>query len=176
MIPPFNTLRQGAVKASKRYVGTLLALDPGETTGWAIFESTVEDVQMKGCGQVKTWPLEIGLNLIDPLVRKLSDLPFTVVLESYRVYEWKSDSHSWSDVPTLQVIGAIKTLCIQRRMPYYEQTAQVAKQFVTDEKLETWGFYKPGLRHARDAMRHGCYFHLFRDKIKHAYPVDTCRR
>lgn len=167
MIPSFNALRLGVVKPTKRYVGWLLALDPGETTGWAMFESTLEQVTLQGCGQVKTWPLEIGLNLIDPLMTKSSpEVPLTVVMESYRVYEWKSDSHSWSDVPTLQVIGAFKTLAIQRKLPYYEQTAQVAKQFVTDEKLETWGFYKPGLRHARDAMRHGCYFHLFRDKIK----------
>jgi hypothetical protein len=82
-------------------------------------------------------------------------------MESYQVYDWKKDEHSFSQVPTLQVIGCIKTICKILHIPYYSQTAQVAKHFCTDEKLEQWGMWKRGERHARDAIRHGCYWLLF---------------
>jgi hypothetical protein len=39
--------------------------------------------------------------------------------------------------------------------------AHQAKGFVTDEKLKAWGFYQKGVRHARDSIRHACYFLLF---------------
>jgi hypothetical protein len=39
--------------------------------------------------------------------------------------------------------------------------ASQAKAFVTDQKLKEWGFWKEGMRHSRDAIRHGLYFLLF---------------
>jgi hypothetical protein len=44
---------------------------------------------------------------------------------------------------------------------YNMQTAQQAKNFVTDELLQHWGFYERGQRHSRDSMRHALYFLLF---------------
>lgn len=157
----FLDLRNRSQALGKRWTGTLLSLDPGHTTGYAVWKCTQEFVQLVEVGHVTTWT---GDDLtFDKFEDILKAYPIThVVMETYQVYEWKSSDHSWSQVPTIQIIGCIKTLCQQRKIPYSSQTAQVAKQFCTDEKLQQWNFYKPGLRHGRDAIRHGSYFILFR--------------
>jgi len=150
-------------KNVKPFHGTLLSLDPGETTGWSVFRST-DIIALTHCGQKKTWPQE-------DMVKELTDLfntfnPTIVVMEIYAVYEWKAQSHSWSEVPTLHVIGCIETLCIQRGIPFFFQSAQIAKAFCTDERLQEWGMYIKGQKHARDAIRHGTYALLFGTKNK----------
>ncbi len=141
------------------FTGVVLALDPGETTGWAKFSATPEQAVLEDYGQTKTWPIVDGVSGISELLQQHT--PTILVIESYRVYEWKVEDHSWSSVPTLQLIGCIKTLSIQHNKPVYEQTAQIAKNFCTDERLKLWGMYPKGLRHARDAIRHGIYYLLF---------------
>lgn len=42
-----------------------------------------------------------------------------------------------------------------------KQMAVTAKNFCTDDKLKQWGFWQAGQKHARDSIRHGCYFLLF---------------
>lgn len=161
MALPFNKIRQmlNKQKPETLFEGTLLALDPGETTGVAAFGCVKDEATLVHGGQIKTWPIT---ECVANLTKLLDDIkPDCVVFESYQVYEWKSDSHSWSQIPTVQVIGSIQTLLIQRNIPYYTQTAQVAKGWCTDAKLEEWGYWLKGLRHARDAIRHGCYFLLF---------------
>lgn len=135
--------------------GVLLALDPGETTGYAVFK----EGQLKDQGQIKTWPMVECVQNIAHLIDVHK--PTRVVYESYQVYEWKTEDHSWSQIPTVQVIGCLQTLLILNDIPYWTQTAQIAKQFVTDQRLEDWGMWFRGIRHARDAIRHGTYFLLF---------------
>lgn len=157
----FNQVRCALNKQKPEtlFEGTLLALDPGETCGVAAFGCTLDEATLVHAGQIKTWPLKDG---VESFTKLLNDIkPNIVVFESYQVYEWKSDTHSWSQIPTVQVIGMIQTLLIQQNIPYYTQTAQVAKNFVKDEKLEQWGYWLKGLKHARDAIRHSCYFLLF---------------
>lgn len=157
----FNDLRTKSQPVEKRWTGTLLSLDPGHTTGYSLWEVTTDKVTMIDANQLLTWKDDdIRLNTFNGLLHKYEI--DHVIYESYQVYDWKVKDHSWSQVPTLQVIGGIKILLQQRIISYSSQTAQVAKQFCTDEKLEQWGFYREGLRHARDAIRHGCYFLLFR--------------
>lgn len=159
-LPRFHDFRL-AVNNSKKvkpYVGCVLALDPGETTGWALFEASVDETVLLRAGQIKTWPMAVG---VPELQSMISSHFGHIVFERYAVYEWKSDEHSWSTVPTLHVIGAVETLCIQNSLPYSEQTAQIAKNFCTDKLLTAWDLYLPGLRHARDAIRHGTYFLMF---------------
>jgi hypothetical protein len=161
MIMPFVELYLRGVKPEKRFHGRLLSLDPGQTTGYAVWECLSQSVVLLDAGQLYTWAKEdIDVRPLNAIISKYG--PTHTVLESYQIYEWKNKDHSWSQVPTIQVIGGIKVLCQWNNITYSQQTAQVAKQFVTDEKLEAWGYYKPGVRHARDAIRHGCYYLLFR--------------
>jgi hypothetical protein len=136
----------------------LLALDPGHTTGWAVFEHG----KLTACGQSETE--QKGWAEIDRLFNDID--PTMVIYENYRVYQHKLARHSNSEVYTLRLVGVIEYLCdVKHRIPRYNQMASQAKGFVTDEKLKHWGFYRVGLRHARDAIRHGCYFLLFAEEL-----------
>lgn len=133
---------------------TLLCLDPGETTGWAVFENG----KLTAAGQAKT--KEGGWETIAKLFDDV--MPTHVIFENYRVYAHKLERHSNSEVYTLRLVGVIEFLCdVIHNISRYDQMAYQAKGFVSDDKLKDWDFYKPGYRHARDAIRHGCYFLLF---------------
>lgn len=159
--PTFETFRMAVNKAKKvvPFKGRLLALDPGETTGWSMFSATAEKVSLTEQGQICTWPQK---DMVENLTKLIDHhQPDLIVHEVYAVYEWKADSHSWSQVPTLHVIGCLETLCHQKGIPYLWQTAQIAKNFCTDDRLKEWGFYIKGQRHARDSIRHGTYYLMF---------------
>jgi hypothetical protein len=146
-------------RSDKRiWQGRILALDPGETTGLAFFDTT--DPGWAGAiDQVKTWPIDHGIRNLGILLDEMK--PNYVVYESYNVYSWKADQHKGSSVPTIQVIGIIQTLCVQRNIPFSSQTPQNAKTFCTDDKLKAWGLWTPGKKHGRDATRHACFWLLF---------------
>ena len=93
------------------------------------------------------------------------DTTDAVIIENYRIYAHKLEQHSSSDVPTLQLIGAIKYMLYKRNIPYKLQMAQQAKGFVTDAKLKEWGMWDIGHKHARDACRH-CVYYLVSQKPK----------
>jgi hypothetical protein len=154
----FDDVRR-ATRNADPFNGTIIGVDPGHTTGIAVVEATFDTIRQHQSFQVTTWPLEQGVTEFTRLLDTYK--PRLVVFERYAVYEWKAEEHSWSEIPTVQVIGCLKTLCIQKGIPTYQQTAQQAKQFVTDDKLEAWGFYERGKKHARDAMRHAIYYLLF---------------
>jgi hypothetical protein len=149
------------IRRSKRndFQGRVLAFDPGETTGWAVFHRTTENTELIDAGQATTWPLKVGVENFNTLFQQFS--PNIIVYESYHIYSWKANQHKNSEVATIQVVGCLQTLAIQNVLPYTAQTAQIGKTFVNDAKLEDWGLWIPGLRHARDAIRHGCYYILF---------------
>lgn len=151
---PFNQLlikrRGDNFEAPKR----LLCLDPGETTGWAIYE----DAKLSAAGHAMT--KAEGWECIDRLFTDTQ--PMVVLYENYRVYQHKLERHSNSEVYTLRLVGVIEYLCdVKWQIPYFNQMAYEHKGFVTDEKLKDWGMYKTGYKHARDAIRMGAYFLLF---------------
>lgn len=157
----FSTFRK-AVNHHKKvepFVGTLLALDPGETTGWALFETNkYGQADLVKCGQQKTWPFDFAVGGLTTL---LESKPNSMVYETYHIYAWLLKEHEWSAVATLQIIGCAMTLCHHRNIPVWGQSASIAKTFCTDQKLRSWGFWQDGQKHARDAIRHGCYYLLF---------------
>jgi hypothetical protein len=132
----------------------LLSLDPGNTTGWALFNG---EGKLLGCGQM---PATSGLKL-DRLI-SLSKATH-LVIEEYRIYPWKMAQHSMSDVPTLRLVGAIELIAAQRKLPLRKQGANLAKGFCTNLKLASWGLLQAtqAKRHANDAVRHACYALLF---------------
>lgn len=139
---------------------TILAFDPGETTGWArVCWDQPFDPQFAICDQVETSSVAQATDAYDSLLYRF--LPDIVLIEEYRVYSWKSDQHKWSDVITLRLIGCLETLCHQRELKWHKQMAVQAKEFCTDDKLSSWDLYEKGKKHGRDAMRHACQFMLF---------------
>lgn len=139
--------------------GRILGLDPGETTGFALFSSTSRCVDWIEIDQVRTSNPEEATENLMVLFDHLR--PDRVVFESYHIYGWKADTHKWSEVFTLQVIGCIWTLCQQRRIPHSQQSAQNAKGFWTDDLLHTFGLYQRGIKHGRDATRHALHYLCF---------------
>lgn len=137
-------------------VGCVMAFDPGETVGWALFDGP----ELIDCGQHRTteWTRDQIIGLRD-LIR--STAPHQVVFESYRVYGWKTDSHANNEMHTSQIIGILRETCLEWDVPYAMQSAQIAKQFVTDDKLKAWNLWQTGQKHARDAIRHAVYWQIF---------------
>lgn len=138
----------------------LIALDPGETTGYAVYQNG----KLIDAGQLPTSYIIQGIQSLEPLLDKYLDQKPYCVFENYRIYSWKTETHTWAELHTPQMLGVIETLCYVRGIKCSRQMAQQAKQFCTDDKLKMWGYYKPGLKHARDAIRHGCYYLLFNNK------------
>jgi hypothetical protein len=163
----FNELVQRS--RAERHLGSsplsLLVFDPGETTGFAHFRQG----ELSNGGQLATKTILEGAPLLLDTI--CMTMPTRVVMEDYRVYSWKSKQHEWEKLHTPQVIGAVRGLLacphLYSKMaiiPVIMQMAVTAKQFCTDEKLKQWGFYIKGQPHARDAIRHGCYYLLFGSK------------
>lgn len=135
--------------------GSILCLDPGETTGWALFEG----IALADCGQ---WPTPEP-QLLAENIQHLAEI-YTlerIVYESYRIRGNKIREHIGSEVVTIQHIGAIKVVADERGIPTTAQTAGMAKGFATDTKLRRWGLYQSNHRHANDSIRHGVYWLLF---------------
>lgn len=134
----------------------VLAFDPGETIGWSVFEGP----NMVDCGQIKTKEFK------RTQIKQLKDLfrihqPDIMVFETYAVYSWKTDDHTWSEIHTAQIIGILRWFSMIYDVPYTKQTAQIAKGFCTDEKLKDWKLWQRGERHSRDSIRHAVYWLLF---------------
>lgn len=141
-------------------VGFVLCLDPGLTTGWAIFNEGILD----STGQWNTPSPDVIAEFISDLHGFEGSLrtPLSlIVFEEYRVRGNKFKEHVGSEVVTIQHIGAIKVAASMIDVPVWKQTAGQVKAFCTDHKLRAWGLYQPGQKHANDAIRHGCYYHLF---------------
>jgi hypothetical protein len=148
------------VKVKKHnFQGKLLWFDPGETTGWALFRRNPEHTFLEAQGQLETWPIEACVRNFTDLIQ--SSQPTRVGYESYHIYQWRLKEHTFAEVPTLQIIGCLRTLCIQKMMPYDSQTAQTGKGFSTDDKLKKWGIFHPNMKHARDAVRHATHYLIF---------------
>lgn len=142
----------------------VLALDPGNCTGYAIFT----DGECSEAGQIETIQEHQNNNGVSCLIDwdavfvllEQDDWDY-VVMENYRIYSHKLDRHTFSEVPTLRLIGGIDAWCDQRRTPLFYTMATNAKGFVTDAKLKAWGLNKThALRHSADAIRHAIYFLL----------------
>jgi len=138
-----------------KFAGTLLAFDPGETTGICVF---------KGSGlayhdQIKTLTPEERLTNLNWAFEMAQ--PTHVVYENYRVYGDKAKDHTNQELITPRVIGTIEDQCTLRKIPHANQMASLAKGFVTDDKLRAWKFWHEGQKHARDATRHAIYYLLF---------------
>ncbi len=148
------------LRGTKTIPDKLLCLDPGKTTGWALFEKGV----LTASGQLEDCYDDVNVNVI-PLVRLVEDIkPDFILYEDYKVYSNKLSSHAYNPVFTVRLLGVIETHAQVHNIPTHKQMATTAKNFVTNDKLKQWGMYQRGQKHARDAVRHGCYFLLFHNR------------
>lgn len=159
----------------------IMAFDPGETTGFAVMHCG----EILCTAQIDTPPNDIKAcwDRIDTVYdlwvdrARLLDSPYEVSCEDYRIYAHKSDSHRWSSVHTIKVVGLIQLMTQQkcRYAPIRMRMAAAAKGFVTDEKLKVWDFYDDtmGMKHSRDAVRHAIFHQCFPSEEDKAFmPED----
>ena len=148
------------LRGDKKVPHKLICLDPGKTTGWCTFV----DGHLDKTGHIENCYDDQNIDTAGLFKLFEEEQPNFILYEDYKVYSHKLARHTFNPVFTLRLIGAIESYSQIKGIPTHKQMAVTAKNFVTDEKLKNWGFWKTGMRHARDAIRHGCYFLLFYKK------------
>jgi hypothetical protein len=124
-----------------------LAIDPGETAGWASFK---ENGDLLAMGQFRwtdftTWGNEhIHSGLIE------------VICEQYVNYAWKQQK-KWSDNKTSKMIGKIELLADLRGVPCILQGANVKEIGAMWGGFEIPAKRKNGIDHQIVAAAHGIY-------------------
>lgn len=146
----------------------VVSLDPGGTTGYAIY-----DAEFPVASLTKREPIEDRLTVghlgPEDHHEELYDLlelqhirDFYLVTESFEFRQGNQRNNI--NLMSKEYIGVAKLFAQQRgligskRVRYYEQTAGLAKPFVTDEKLRIMNWWTPGMKHANDAARHLVFF------------------
>lgn len=129
----------------------ILALDPGESTGWCCRN---KDGLVYGgtCGKSH---VEVA-DLI------MSCRPDIVVLERFNLYPQMAKSLAWNSFYPCEVIGVIKYTCAMCQIPYVEQAPSI-KKYAGGFK-EDWQHLKDispkgkVTEHTKDAYLHYRYY------------------
>ena len=133
----------------------ILAIDPGETSGFCIINSgelNYSDEDKNLVVYIGEKKLHKGFNKI--LEKYNIDL---IIYEEFKLYPWKAKQKSWSTFPTVEVIGVLKYIADKNNVDIIGQGAD-AKEFFDDKKLKWCGMYKGYSPHERDAIRHAFYY------------------
>ena len=123
-----------------------LAIDPGETTGWASFNAKGN---LLGLGQVSQ--KELKRFLFDNIPPELKG----VIVEDYRNHAWNRQKN-WSRNQTSKNIGMIEMACELSKVPIHLQSNTVKAIGYK------WGGIEPptnhSISHQYDAYAHGVYY------------------
>ena len=125
----------------------ILSIDPGGTTGVAIYES----------GQFRSLEIPDGKAAFYRWFGGITDSAdledLTVVCESFTI-PTATASKSRQDDPYM-ILGYLSGWCLLHSVPLHVQSPGQAKSFSTDSKLRRIGWYE-GTKggHANDAARH----------------------
>lgn len=148
--------------------GTVVALDPGGTTGYAVWHGG----QSFYHGQMGPDEHHHDLwNYLAKLKTAGGDEDLTIVCESFEFRQNRQRDNI--ELISKEYIGVVKLFRESYHTPVVFQTAALGKGFITDEKLKAMGIWKVtmGERHARDAYRH-LYFYLI-NRLKHYEFMET---
>lgn len=145
----------------------LLSLDPGGTTGYAVFEY-FEDSEpvVKSAGQIPD-----GLDgFIRWYTEQMLDSWDEVVCESFTL----RPGVKFPDLSPVYIIGALEAMefALNKKPNYQPPTS---KPLCNDDTLKRLEIYIPGRGHANDALRHGIIY--LRNKrhlptIRKAWPLE----
>lgn len=137
----------------------LLAIDPGETTGWVLANVVPQNLAAPPDQRFRvlargTW---LGYATLEAQVYYLFEEGTAVVVEDYRVYPHKALQHTGSELHTARMLGAVEWLTyhLLRTSPIY-QTAAMAKGHWPNQRLKKHfpKEYKEYNVHEKDALRH----------------------
>jgi hypothetical protein len=138
-----------------------IALDPGDTTGWAAFDER---------GSLLSYGQFYKRNQTEWLTDNISSNLKAVIIEDYTNFGWKQQK-KWSKNQTSKNIGAIEMLCELRNVPY----------FLQPPNIKAIGYKWAGLgeaptnhsiSHQYDAIAHGTYWLRSKGILKPTIPKD----
>lgn len=133
----------------------VMAVDPGVTTGIAVWESKWPgwraesfsarqvDEQLAAAEIVRSWVDPPGPPRLDVLV-----------CESFRLSAGTVKKSQAGSLVTIELIGMLRWLAHRANVPFVLQSPADAEAFSTNDKLNLLGWWTPGLEHARSATRH----------------------
>ena len=130
--------------STKKRSKILLALDPGETTGFALFNANNNLLIETGVCN--------GLLEVFDLLEQIC--PEQVTFESFFLYPGRAASKIFSSFPEVENIGVIRFWCLQNGIKYSERSASVAKGKYPDLLLKGTPYWAKN-KHSRDAVKHG---------------------
>lgn len=143
---------------------TVVALDPGGTTGWAVVSVDVTAygfgdgtslhrlITHKDSGQFVGEVLEQG----EEIATLFDAWPTAaIVLEHFQP---RQAAYELSAIQ-VETIAEYIAFCDRREETTFKQLPSLALSTITDERLKGWKLYKPGEQHGRDAFRHALMFH-----------------
>lgn len=136
-----------------------ISLDPGEDTGWAIWE----DGKLVESGTHKLWDVIDALSST-LLSVELSDPEVTfgpldrLVMEDWALYPWKLKSLGWDKCRTARGIGAVELMARISNTELVLQPASIKKTAVAAGAEELFMTPLHENRHANDAIMHGIFF------------------
>lgn len=149
-----------------------LSVDPGEYTGWALWE----DKKLKAAGTTPLWHFadevwtevkDAGPSIFTDSNYYIEDDPVTaygpldlLVVEDYKIYPWKAKELIWDSVRTARLIGALTFMARACDIEFELQPAAIKEQAVLAGAEEL--FLRPlhENRHHNDAIMHGVYYIL----------------
>src|SRR5688572_24093429 len=109
------------------FAGVSVGFDPGHTTGIA----AVHNFELVWARQLETDRVDntwINVrDVFDELTATYHVPSIQIACEDYKVYDWKADSHSWSKVHTIKVVGLIQFLAYSYGIPVKMRMASAAK-------------------------------------------------
>jgi len=143
----------------------VFAIDPGKTTGWAIFivprmsifgdEDT--EVIWWDTGEI-TGEEEEQAAWIARKSREIQNLDFrigpAVIVEAFDFGAPFTDPEVYSPVRIGAMLRMAKHMGLMGDSIINFQGRTIAKSTATDERLRLWGYWVPGSTHKRDAVRH----------------------
>lgn len=139
---------------------TVLALDPGGSTGWAMWRAE-KLVNAEGIAEYYNEFTTSGC-FTDPdhhetliaLIELQRTEVFHLITESFIN---RPEKATQSELISRDYIGAMTLWCKQNDVRLHQQSSALAKTFVTDKKLKAMGYWSTN-KHSRDALRHMLFY------------------
>lgn len=141
-----------------------LSIDPGETTGWALWEGD----QLVEAGQAELPHFlddvgdSLGVGYGDSTLNVEGAYLFQnvglLVIERFALYPWKASQLDFDEMRTSQGIGTLRWIAKQAGVRVVMQPATIKRPALEGGAREL--FFHPLYenRHANDAIMHGWYF------------------
>lgn len=137
----------------------VLSLDPGGTTGWAIFsvhpDAMTGDVSIPVMANIEWWTAGEFTGKQDDQIDLILDLVNSwpgarLVTEGFKLRQLNAE------LSPVEINAVLRWA--SRPRYWVVQNSALAMGVVPDERQKLWGFWVPGREHARDAVKHNITF------------------